>query len=298
MVYNVFMWTIDQIQTFKLVADLGNFSKAANQLAISTAAVGKQIKMLEKSLGAELFYRTTRRVTLTEFGESFYEQCQAILSEVEKTNDLVATFQGKVSGKLKIISGVTFGKNYVVSLITEFLTLAPLLSIEFELADRIPDLEKENIDIAIGLMEGLLPSHYMCRRLMYDRHLFCASPEYLEKNGMPLEPEDLKEHNFITHSKRLHPNLIYFNNDIKVSVKPRLEINNTDALLQSCLSGFGIAMLSAKMVDSYLKSKQLTEALQEYRQPEKAIYIYFKKMEYMQPKVRAFIDFMMKVFNQ
>lgn len=289
-VYNSRMWNLEQIKTFKLISECRSFSKVAEKLNISAAAVGKQIKNLEDNLGATLFYRTTRHVALTELGEIFYEQCETILSEIERTNDLLATHKGKITGKLKIVSAVSFGERHIIPLVKEFLTLYPELTLYLELADRIPDLEKENIDLIMGLMQGL-PQHYVCKKIKTDRYALCASLEYMKKFRIPNKPENLTEHDFITHSKRPKPQIVTFKKNMTIYVKPRLWTNSTNAMLQFCLDGLGIAMFHADVVENYIKEKRLIEVLKEYQQPPQSIFLYYKKVEYLQPKLRAFIDF-------
>jgi len=295
-VYNAAMISLDQLITFKLVVDHRSFSQAAEKLALTAAAVGKQIKNLEDMLGAQLLYRTTRHVSLTELGEAFYAQCESILKEVEQVNDIVATYKGEITGKLKIVSGIFFAESYIIPHLATFMALYPKIILEIELADRVPNIEAENIDLLIGLMAGL-PTHYMCRKLKDDRYVFCASPAYIKKYGAPQKPMDLMEHHFITHSRRPQPTVITWNDELSVHVNPVLWINSTNAMLQCCLDGLGIAMLHSDVVSPYLKKKELLEVLINYRQSPQPLYMYFKKMQYMQPKLRVFIDFFMKILK-
>jgi DNA-binding transcriptional LysR family regulator len=284
------MWNYEQLLTFKYAAFYKSFTKTADKLNISAAAVGKQIQKLEESLGAQLFYRTTRRVTLTELGKVFYPQCEHILSELAKAKDLIDGYQGKVTGRLKIVSSISFGEVYIIPILASLMQRFPELILDIELADRIPDIESEDIDIVIGLMGGL-PAHCMCKKLKDEAYLLCASPQYLLTHGIPLAPEDLYEHNYIAHSKRPRATELIFNKETIIEVKPKLWLNDTHAMLQSCLKGIGISLFFAGTVQEYLAANTLIELLKPYRQPAKPIYVYFKKLHYMQPKVRAFIDF-------
>src|SRR5690348_5646558 len=135
------MWTIEQLITFKIAAELKSFSRTAVELDISSAAVGKQIKTLEDSIGIELFYRTTRHVSLTDAGAAFYERAKVILAEVHTTNDLLASQKGEPTGKLKIICSIFLGEQKICPLLPYFLKKYPNISLDLELADRLPDLE-------------------------------------------------------------------------------------------------------------------------------------------------------------
>lgn len=291
------MKNIEQLITFKIAAEQGNFSKAALKLGITPAAIGKQIKALEKTIDAQLFYRTTRRVTLTELGEALYEQCEKLLKEAERTKDLIASHKGLPIGKLKIISSIHFGETYLVPHLTEFMTLYPKINIELELADRIPNLESENIDLAFGLMSGL-PPHYIQRRLIEVRYVFCASKNYLKKHGSPQTPRDLEKHLYITHSKRPNPTLIIFDKNLKIPINPYLSTNSTSVMIQSCKEGLGIAMLHYNAVKIDIENGKLIEILKKYQQPKQPLYLYFRKLQYMQPKMRVFIDFVLDKINK
>src|SRR4051812_17954086 len=116
------MWTLDQLLTFHLVAEKENFSKVAVLLNLSTAAVGKQIKNLESEIGAQLFYRTTRHVNLTEIGKAFFARSKIILNEIDKTKDFIAGHKNEVSGTIKIVSSIPFGESHIVPHLYELLT--------------------------------------------------------------------------------------------------------------------------------------------------------------------------------
>lgn len=286
------MWTLDQIQTFKRVAEEENFSKVAHFFKISPTAVGKKIKQLEDSLGGQLFYRTTRRVTLTEFGKVFYERCALLLREIAKTNDLLASYKCDVQGKLKIVGSISFGERYILPNLKEFLFSYPNLIVDIELSDRIPNLETEDIDLLIGYMAGF-PLQYTCRRIKEDSYVWCASPDYLKLHAAPQEPIDLEKHNYIAHSKRPSPTVLKFG-DKKVYLEPKIWGNSTSILLQCCLDGIGIALFHLDTVQNYLDKNLLIEVLENYRSPKQSLYMYFKTMHYMQPKIRVFIDYLMQ----
>lgn len=167
----------------------------------------------------------------------------------------------------------------------------PDIILDLELADRVPDLEKENIDLIIGLMKGL-PPQYVQKKIKEDRYVFCAAPSYIKRNGTPLQPQYLSKHAFITHSKRPKPNVISFGINTQIHLKPRFLTNSTFAMLRCCLDGLGIAMFHSDVVAQLIKENKLIEVLVKYREPAQTIYLYYKKVEYLQPKIRVFIDFL------
>lgn len=292
LIYNLAMWTIDQLITFHLVAEKENFSKAASLLKLSTAAVGKQIKNLESEIGIQLFYRTTRHVKLTEIGKAFFTRSKMILNEIDKTKDFIAEQKNEVRGRIKVTSSIPFGETHIVPHLHELLALYPHLTLDLDLTDRIPDLEKEEIDLTIGLMSGL-PSHYTSRRVKSVCYVLCASPAYLKRFSEPKTPLDLTSHDFITHSKRPNPSSILFNNELQVKINPKLWTNNSFAMLNACLNGVGIGMFHFDNVKTFIQEKRLVEVLKPFRQSPQHLYLYYKTMQYMQPKLRSFIDFLM-----
>lgn len=292
LVYNQEMWTLEQLITFRAVVERQHFAYAAEELRISAAAVGKQIKTLENAIGITLFYRTTRRVNLTDAGAAFYEQAKKVLSEAETTNDLIASQKGEAAGMLKIICSVFFGEQIISPLLPKFMHLYPKIRLDIESSDRIPDLESEKIDASIGLI-GAMSEHYVRRKLHQDRHILCASPEYLKKHGIPKNVNELSLHHFITHSKRPQPNELPFGGEI-IHINPIISTNNTNIMVQLCLQGVGFALLHSDLVASHINNSSLVELFPEKRESLRDMYIYFKKSQYLQPKLRAFIDFLLK----
>lgn len=286
------MWNFEQLQTFILAAELKNFSQVAEKLEISAAAVGKQIKLLEENFRVQLFYRTTRHMELTEFGAAFYEQCKSILKEVENTNNLLATYHGQIFGKIKVFCSVLFGEVYVLPFITKFMRHYPELELQIEMADRIPNIEAENIDLVVGLM-GSIPPHFTRRKIKEDRYILCASPKYFKNKSKPHHPSELAQYDIITHSTRPDPNTIIFTDKLKVNFQPKLSINNTSGILQCCLDGAGIAILHSDVIAQQISKGTLIEVLSDYPQPAMPLYLYFKTVQYLQPKLRVLIDFIL-----
>lgn len=294
LVYNNGMLiNLEQLHTFALAAEFKNFSLVADKLNISAAAVGKQIKSLEHYFRAQLFYRTTRHMELTEFGSALREQCKTLLNEVNNITGLAADFHGQVYGKLKVFTSFHFGEIYILPFTGEFLKKYPNLELEIELEDRIPDMETENLDLVIGLMGGI-PQHYTRRKIKEDKYVICGSKEYFKKNKKPMKPEDLINHKFIIHSNRPSKDIIEFNENLKVRVNPIVSVNNTKAIYQCCLDGVGLAMLHSDIVKSAIKHEKLIEVLPNFSLPYSPLYLYYKTVKYLKPSLRILIDYMIK----
>jgi len=279
------------MQTFLKVVDEGSFVAAADNLGQSKAAVSKKVILLEQQLGVQLLQRTTRRLTLTDAGELFYDACKHAVEAVNEAEAIVAGMHAKPKGILKITSHRYFGEKYIIPNLRQFRQQCPDLAIDLELAERIPDLEKEKIDILFGIgLEG--QPNLVRRRIASARHVFCASPKYLKKYGAPKKPDDLKKHCYITHSIRKPCNLIKFPKHGDVRLNPVLYLNDAQAMLKCGVDGVGIIRLHDYLVEEFINKGKLVEVLQKYPLPEFAIYVFYLPHRYVQPKIRLFLDYM------
>ena len=187
------------IPVFVAVVENGGFSAASRTLGVSKSAVSKRINQLENHLGVLLLHRTTRKLSLTEAGERYYEHAAQALSAAGKAEDAVTELQGEPQGKLKISSPMSFGRLHVAPLIPKFMQRYPKLQIDLVMDDRNIDLVADGIDVAIR--SGDMPnSTLIARKLAPLRQVLCASPAYIDRYGMPLTPSELRERNCILFS--------------------------------------------------------------------------------------------------
>jgi DNA-binding transcriptional LysR family regulator len=129
------------------------------------------------------------------------------------------------------------------------------------------------------------------RRVSSTRYILCASPSYIEKNGMPKTPQELSQHFYITHSMRKPNNVVTFKNEEKITLEPKLKLNDSFAMRESAILGLGIIKVHDYIVTDALKDGRLVELLQEYQEPEQSIFLYYQSGRYLLPKIRRFIDF-------
>ena len=187
------------IPVFVAVVESGGFSAASRALGVSKSAVSKRINQLESHLGVLLLHRTTRKLSLTEAGERYYEHAAQALSAAGKAEDAVTELQCEPQGKLKISSPMSFGRLHVAPLIPKFMQRYPKLQIDLVMDDRNIDLVAGGIDVAIR--SGDMPdSTLIARKLAPLRQVLCASPAYIDRYGMPLTPSELRERNCILFS--------------------------------------------------------------------------------------------------
>lgn len=286
------MSQLERCLTFMAIIEENSFIGAAKKLNISSAAVSKQMTVLEKQIGIQLLQRTTRRLKLTEAGELYYQQCQRIVKELEEAESLLSVMRSEPAGLLRIVSGRYIGEHMIIPYVAEFLLSYPKVTLDIELAERIPDIVTEKIDIAIG-MSILIPGELIQRKIMTTRYVLCGSPTYLKQYGEPKKPSDLVNHRYITHTMRKPNHTISFKGDLKVHVKPFLYLNDVEAMLNCAFEDLGIIKVHEYVVAEALKKGELIEILTDYKEPEIPIYVCYPYTQYVQPKIRHFIDFIL-----
>lgn len=287
------------LQTFIEVVNRTNMAAAARHLKITPAAVSKHIQTLEKELGIQLLKRSTRHVALSSEGLIYFEHAKRILEAYQEAEAAISHSKEEPSGILKIICGPQFGNLHIIPHLKEFLERYPKLRLQMELTQTLPDLEKEKIDLVAGLSSGI-PANWIQRTLTYARWVFCASPDYLKKMGIPKTPADLVNHKIITHSMRRPNNIITFKNGESIHFEPILYFNDTRALRRSALHGIGIVQLHDYIVADDIKEKRLIEILSKHTEQKQTIPIHISYLQtsHVHIKIRKFIDFMVEVLSR
>jgi DNA-binding transcriptional LysR family regulator len=281
------------IPVFIAVVERGGFSAAAKLLGISKSAVSKRINQLEKNLGVKLLHRTTRKISLTEAGEHFFEHAVIANNAAKDAEEAVTQLQGEPQGRLRINTPMSFGRLHIAPLIPAFLKRYPKISIDMVMSDEVIDIVGSGFDVAIR--SGILAdSNLIARKLAPLRSVLCASPEYLEQHGYPQKLPDLKQHNCILFSysrdlKEWTFNQKGFSEAIEIS--GNYQVNNSEALQEALLQGIGIGRLPTFVASPDIKAGRLIPLFEEYDMLEQSIYAVFLERQYMPAKVRAFIDF-------
>lgn len=287
------MSKLDRIETFMKVAELSSFVGAARALEITPAAVSKQIALLEEELSILLIKRTTRRLSLTAIGETYLEHCKRIMDQLAEADNWIASSRAEPLGTLRVTSGRHFAERYIIPHLADWIQCYPKVQLNLELAERIPDLEQENIDILIGMsISG--PSNAIQRTIAQTRYVLCASPSYLKTHGEPRTPADLTGHRYITHSMRRPDDTVTFKKGIAaVRVQPILWLNDARAMLACAIEGIGIVKLHEYVVADALETGKLKEVLINEAEDQVPIYLGYQAKRYVQPKIRRFIDFIL-----
>ncbi len=281
------------IPVFVAVVENGGFTAAARTLGISKSAVSKRINQLEAHLGVRLLHRTTRKLSLTEAGERYFEHATQALAAANQAEDAVAELQGEPQGQLRISSPMSFGRLHVAPMIPKLLKRYPKLKIDLVMDDRRVDLVAEGFDTAIRA--GNLPdSTLIARKLAPVRQVLCASPDYLDRYDRPGTPAELSGHNCVLYSYSSDADkwtLIGEGGPVTVTVSGSYKVNNSEALLEALREGVGIGRLPTFVAGPDLKAGRLVKLFESYRIPDFTLYAVFPEREYLPAKLRVFLDF-------
>ena len=221
------------IGAFVKVAETHSFSEAARRLRLSKSLVSRQIAALEAELGARLFHRTTRSMTLTEAGRGYFERASRILADLDDANRSVTQLQSAPRGRLRVSAPMSFGFLHLAPALADFLARYPDVEVDITLNDRFVDLVDEGFDVAVRI-GSLEDSSLVARKLAPIRRVVCASPAYLNARGVPASPDDLKTHDCVCNTNvPMAREWGFIKSDGRpwpVEVRGRMTTNNGDTL--------------------------------------------------------------------
>lgn len=283
---------IHLMSVFVAVAEEAGFAAASRRLHMSPPAVTRAIASLEEHLGVKLLKRTTRYVRTTEAGLRYLEDARRILADVEAADEAAAGVNAEPRGHLSITAPVMFGRMFVMPCIVEYLRRYPDTEISTLFLDRVVNLLEEGLDVGVRI--GELPDSSMrALKVGSVRLVLCASPQYLQKQGMPEQPEDLLEHELIASSSStdaLHWRFAENKGARQLRIQPRLTVTTNDAAIEAALEGFGITRLLSYQVAPQLAENKLKIIMQPFEPPALPINIVHREGRYSSVKVRALVD--------
>src|ERR1700756_1532636 len=237
---------MDRLRAFEVfvtVVSRGSFTRAADALETSPANVTRYVNELEAPLGTGLLNRSSRKLSLTEGGETLYARCKSILDDVAETEGLVSSASVEPRGRLRINAPVSFGILHLAPLWPEFMRKYPGVELDVALIDRVVDIVEEGYDMAIRISRAGSSSH-VARKLTTSRNLLCAAPDYIARHGMPLTPDDLRRHQCIGYSYAASADewqmLDGAGRPLSVKVNCVMHTNNGDTARAAALGGLGV----------------------------------------------------------
>jgi DNA-binding transcriptional LysR family regulator len=287
------------MSVFAKVVEQGHLSRAAAQLGISTSAVSRHVAELESHLGVRLLNRTTRRLSLTESGQVFYERCVQLLADLDEAEIVVTSASVVPRGTLKLTCSITWGIRHLAPAIAEFVERFPALRFEIELSDRAVDIVEEGIDLAIRIGD-IGAQSLIGRRIGTMQLVCCASPAYLAARGTPQRPEDLAQHVCLTYAYSATGNTWRFHDSAgrehAIRAAGTVHANNGLMLATLAAAGVGVALEPDFIVAPALAAGALMPILGGYAPTAAGIYAVYASRRHLSAKVRAFVDFLVTHF--
>jgi DNA-binding transcriptional LysR family regulator len=291
---------LEAMNAFAKVVSLGSYADAGRALGLTRSAVSKAVMELEQVLGARLLDRTTRRVSPTEAGLSYYERCLDILARVEETELQVSRLHDEPKGVLKINAPMSFGMLYLGEAIAAFMADYPDLKVEMTLTDRFIDPVEEGVDVTIRIAE-LADSSLIARKLASTRRAVVAAPSYIAQHGAPKSPDELTQHRWLAYGMTTTlQRWTYLGADgasASVPLKSTMSSNNGHVLRAAALAGQGVTELPTFLVGCDLAAGKLQVLLPDYPRGEFGIYALYTPNRFLATKTRVLIDFLAKRFG-
>ena len=294
---------MDRLRAFEVfvtVVSRGSFTRAADALDTSPANVTRYVNELEAHLGTRLLNRTSRKLSLTEGGETLYARCKSILDDVAETEGLVSSASVEPRGRLRINAPVSFGILHLAPLWPEFMRKYPGVELDVSLIDRVVDIVEEGYDLAIRISRAGSTSH-AARKLATSRNILCASPAYLARYGYPAAPADLVEHRCIGYSYAATGNEWQLIDSERkahtVKVNYHMHTNNGDTARAAALAGQGVIWQPTFLVGNDLRAGKLIQLLPDYRLPDIDVLALYPSRRHLSAKIRAVVDFLVDAFG-
>jgi DNA-binding transcriptional LysR family regulator len=279
---------------FKAVEEAGSFSAAARVLDLSPSAVSRAVDRIEARLGVRLLLRTTRALTLTVEGLAYLEAARRILRDLDAAEQMIAD-QGAPRGRLRVNAALAHGRLCIVPLLGAFTSLYPHILLDLALSDMPVDIAAGEADVAIRF-GPLADSSLTARKLGESRRVVVAAPAYLERHGIPRQPEDLHGHNCLSFNFRRAEPIWPFrrgSNNFVLPVRGNIEANNGETLSELAAAGVGIARVGRFSVAAQIERGELVALLEDYNPGDvELIHALFVGGPNVPARVRVFVDFL------
>jgi LysR family transcriptional regulator for bpeEF and oprC len=295
------MENVRGISTFIRIVQTGNFSRAARELGITPQSASVHVKQLEEWTGVRLFNRSTRKISLTEEGESFYRTCVSAIGAIDEEVARMRDSSQEAFGTVRVAAPSGLGAHFVAPALGRFLETYPRVTVDLLVQNRIPDVVAEGIDVGI-LPHPLPDTSLIARRAVTSRFILCASPLYLQRHGRPNSVEDLARHRRVELrswiNNAVRPWRVRRGDEIVTSEgRGSLVTNDGDSLIEAVLSGAGIGMITRYRIAPYLRSGRLESVLEGMVEGELSWSVYMQQRHHVPRKIRLMADFLHNVLS-
>jgi DNA-binding transcriptional LysR family regulator len=280
---------LNEMLVFARVVQAGSFTTAAARLGMPKSTVSRKVSDLEERLSARLLQRTTRKLSLTDVGRTYYDYCARIVSEVEDAERAVSSLQDTPRGTLRVTAPTNAA--FLGPIVTDYLKRYPEVRLELHCTGRSVDLVDERFDL--GIRAGTLAdSTLVARSLGQVGWFLAATPAYLKKRGRPRAPDDLKKHDCLLFGAGLDATIVLKSGDdtVQLPVSPRMMVSDNDVLHAVATAGLGIALLPAFLCVEDLRAHRLERVLRQWSLPSTPVHVVYPTTRHLSPKVKSFVD--------
>ncbi|WP_085907315.1 LysR family transcriptional regulator [Kiloniella majae] len=292
---------LNEMAVFASVVEHESFTAAAKALGISKSAVSKQVSRLEDRLRIRLLNRTTRRLSLTEAGNLFFEKCQAVMDVAEQAEYAVSRLSSTPSGLLKINAPMSFGIKCMAPMLADFRTQFPEIEIDLVLNDQMVDLIEDGFDVGIRIGR-LMDSRLIAKKISDCGMSIIAAPSYFAKGHTSVIPAELSGYNFLHYSNLNRVSglkLIGENGTVTVPLTSDLSANNGDFILSAVQERIGFACMPDFICHDAIKENRVVKILPDWNvDTDNAIYVVYPINRNLPPKARVFIDFIADYYGE
>jgi len=296
------MSRFNSLDIFISVAETSSFTEAGKRLNMTGSAISKQVQNLETQLNAKLFYRTTRKVTLTEAGQLFFQRANHANILLNEAKEELKELQDLPTGNLKVNLPSSFGLRYLSNAVLEFCQAYPGINLDVRFTDRLVDVVAEGYDVVIRIGKAA-DSSLRAKKIATGHFYATASKAYFDQYGQPESPEDLKNHKIIAYAGKIQPNTWVYkdlnNQTQQLHFEPAYTCDSGDMIKQFMLAGMGISICPVFTTLDKLKTGELQTTLTQYEtQPQWDIYALYPAQNFLTKKARLFIDWITKVCQE
>ena len=289
-----------ELSAFIAVVEAGGFTAAARRTGDSQSAISKAIGALERRLGVVLFNRSTRRVTLTDQGQRYYDRAKPLLDEMDDADSELTSSTQNVSGLIRIAASGTFGRLHILPLIPELLSLNPGLQVDLILSDFVRDMVEDGIDLAIRVGPVNDPDAIV-RRVASTPLVCVGSRRYFEQRGMPKTPVELVDHNCLLYrglTESTHWPFVGPEGRFSVSVRGNLSSNSVETIRAGVLAGVGIGLFAKVSLADDLRHPDIITVLDEFIGDARDISLIWPRRRFVPARVRQVTDFFAEAIPQ
>lgn len=290
---------LSEMQSFVSAVDSGSFADAARRMGIAKSVISQRIRQMEMRLHCILLERG-RQLTLTEAGQTFYSQCVRILEDVARAEDSISLRSTQLTGNLRLSAPMVFSCGHLASIMAQFASLYPALNLDIEFDDRHLRLQEHDFDAAIRIGQ-VQDNTLISRTLAPNRHVICASPDYLSRHGTPRKPEDLVDHHAMLYLNREPHGMwtLAVNGELKsFRVRSRLRTDNGFQLLECAKAGMGLAILPTFLAATAIASGQLQVVLADHPPPGGHFSLVYRPSRRDSPKIKALATFLSQQISE